>query len=230
MSERPGRDRPRRLADWLNPTGEKKVHSLVDKVYKRKNLELAWLRVRSERGPFLRYARRGTPCPACPACPWTRSPRGGAAHCSWPAPRAPRGGGRRDPARPHGAAGLPRAQGESACARTVLPSGRCSVASPTGPPPGCSDGGERPSEPSPWPFWQAARPRSRSDATMRRRGWERLPTLRASFPPSTSRFGRASDRAELIGSTKRTTSLSSCPIIQQIYIIPSETKKVGAIQ
>jgi hypothetical protein len=74
MSERPGRDRPRRLADWLNPTGEKKVHSLVDKVYKRKDLELAWLRVRSERGPFLRYARRGTPCPACP---WTRSSRGG---------------------------------------------------------------------------------------------------------------------------------------------------------
>ena len=41
MSEKPGRDRPRRLADWLNPTGAKKVHSLVDKVYKRKNLELA---------------------------------------------------------------------------------------------------------------------------------------------------------------------------------------------
>ncbi|HMB04526.1 MAG TPA: reverse transcriptase domain-containing protein [Isosphaeraceae bacterium] len=50
MSERPGRDRPRRLADWLNPTGDKKVHSLVDKVYKRKNLELAWLRVRSNGG------------------------------------------------------------------------------------------------------------------------------------------------------------------------------------
>src|SRR5215831_15358415 len=50
MSERPGSDRPRRLADWLNPTGAKKVHSLVDKVYKRKNLELAWLRVRSNDG------------------------------------------------------------------------------------------------------------------------------------------------------------------------------------
>ena len=50
MSERPGRDRPRRLADWLNPTGDKKVHSLVDKVYKRMNLELAWLRVRSNGG------------------------------------------------------------------------------------------------------------------------------------------------------------------------------------
>jgi group II intron reverse transcriptase/maturase len=50
MSEKPVRDRPRRLADWLNPAGDKKVHSLVDKVYKRKNLELAWLRVRSNGG------------------------------------------------------------------------------------------------------------------------------------------------------------------------------------
>src|SRR4051794_38223353 len=39
MSEKPVRDRPRRLADWLNPAGDKKVHSLVDKVYKRWNLE-----------------------------------------------------------------------------------------------------------------------------------------------------------------------------------------------
>jgi group II intron reverse transcriptase/maturase len=50
MSEKPVRDRPRRLADWLNPTGDKKVHSLVDKVYKRKNLELAWVRVRRNGG------------------------------------------------------------------------------------------------------------------------------------------------------------------------------------
>jgi RNA-directed DNA polymerase len=50
MSERPRSERPRRLADWLNPTGAKKVHSLVDKVYKRKNLELAWRRVRSNGG------------------------------------------------------------------------------------------------------------------------------------------------------------------------------------
>ena len=42
--------RARRLADWLNPTGERKVHSLVDKVYKRKNLELAWKRVKGNRG------------------------------------------------------------------------------------------------------------------------------------------------------------------------------------
>jgi RNA-directed DNA polymerase len=50
MSEKPVRDRPRRLADWLNPTGDKKVHSLVDKVYKRGNLEDAWLRVKSNGG------------------------------------------------------------------------------------------------------------------------------------------------------------------------------------
>ena len=42
MSERPGHRRPRRLVDWINPSGERKVHSLIDKVYKRKNLEIAW--------------------------------------------------------------------------------------------------------------------------------------------------------------------------------------------
>jgi len=36
--------------DWINPTGAKKVHSLVDKVYKQKNLEIAWERVRANRG------------------------------------------------------------------------------------------------------------------------------------------------------------------------------------
>ena len=50
MSEIPVRPRPRRLADWINPTGAKKVHSLVDKVYKRKNLEIAWERVQANRG------------------------------------------------------------------------------------------------------------------------------------------------------------------------------------
>jgi RNA-directed DNA polymerase len=40
----------RRLAEWLNPTNAKKVHSLVDKVYQRKNLERAWERVRANRG------------------------------------------------------------------------------------------------------------------------------------------------------------------------------------
>jgi group II intron reverse transcriptase/maturase len=50
MSERPEHLRPRRLADWINPTGARKVHSLIDKVYKRKNLEMAWERVRANRG------------------------------------------------------------------------------------------------------------------------------------------------------------------------------------
>jgi len=50
FSERPRSDRPRRLSGWLNPTGERKVHSLVDKVYKRKNLELAWKRVKRNQG------------------------------------------------------------------------------------------------------------------------------------------------------------------------------------
>ena len=50
MSERPRSDRPRRLADWLNPTGERKVHSLVDKVYKKKNLVLAWEKVKGNAG------------------------------------------------------------------------------------------------------------------------------------------------------------------------------------
>jgi retron-type reverse transcriptase len=36
--------------DWINPTGARKVHSLIDKVYKRKNLEMAWERVRANRG------------------------------------------------------------------------------------------------------------------------------------------------------------------------------------
>jgi RNA-directed DNA polymerase len=50
MSEKPVHSRPRRLADWINPTGAKKVHSLIDKVYKRKNLEMAWDRVEANRG------------------------------------------------------------------------------------------------------------------------------------------------------------------------------------
>jgi len=50
FSEIPGSHRPRRLADWLNPTGARKVHSLVDKVYKRKNLEMAWLKVKRNAG------------------------------------------------------------------------------------------------------------------------------------------------------------------------------------
>src|SRR5881296_3054541 len=50
MSETPVHFRPRRLADWINPTGARKVHSLVDKVYQRKNLEMAWEKVKANRG------------------------------------------------------------------------------------------------------------------------------------------------------------------------------------
>src|SRR6184192_4403404 len=50
MSEKPVHSRRRRLVDWINLTGAKKVHSLIDKVYKRKNLERAWERVQANRG------------------------------------------------------------------------------------------------------------------------------------------------------------------------------------
>ena len=50
LCERPERHRLRRLADWLNPTGERKVHSLVDKIYQRKNLQVAWEKVKRNRG------------------------------------------------------------------------------------------------------------------------------------------------------------------------------------
>jgi len=50
LCERPERHRPRRLADWLNPRGERKVHSLVDKIYQRKNLQVAWEKVKQNRG------------------------------------------------------------------------------------------------------------------------------------------------------------------------------------
>ena len=50
MSEKPVHSRLRRLVDWINQTGAKKVHSLIDKVYKRKNLEMAWEKVKENRG------------------------------------------------------------------------------------------------------------------------------------------------------------------------------------
>jgi hypothetical protein len=45
LSEKPVRSRPRRLVDSINLTAAKKVHSLIDKVYKRKNLRIAWEKV-----------------------------------------------------------------------------------------------------------------------------------------------------------------------------------------
>lgn len=50
MSEKPVHSRLRRLVDWINLTGAKKVHSLIDKVYKRKDLEVAWEKVKANRG------------------------------------------------------------------------------------------------------------------------------------------------------------------------------------
>src|SRR6202790_5408666 len=50
MSEIPVHPRPRRLVDWINPTDARKVHSLIDKVYKRKNLKMAWEKVKANRG------------------------------------------------------------------------------------------------------------------------------------------------------------------------------------
>jgi RNA-directed DNA polymerase len=50
LSEKPISDKPRKLADWLNPAGEVKVHSLIDKIYKLKNLELAWDKVKRNKG------------------------------------------------------------------------------------------------------------------------------------------------------------------------------------
>jgi RNA-directed DNA polymerase len=48
--EKPVRPCLRRLVDWINLTDAKKVHSLIDKVYKRKNLEMAWEKVKENRG------------------------------------------------------------------------------------------------------------------------------------------------------------------------------------
>lgn len=50
MSEKPVHSGVRRLADWLNPTGARKIHSLIDKVYRQKNLEIAWERVKANGG------------------------------------------------------------------------------------------------------------------------------------------------------------------------------------
>ncbi len=50
LREKPVRSRLRRLVDWINLAGAKKVHSLIDKVYKQKNLEMAWEKVKANRG------------------------------------------------------------------------------------------------------------------------------------------------------------------------------------
>src|SRR5499427_7890858 len=50
MSEIPVHSRPKRLVDWINPTDARRVHSLIDKVYQRKNFEMAWEMVKASRG------------------------------------------------------------------------------------------------------------------------------------------------------------------------------------
>jgi RNA-directed DNA polymerase len=51
LCEKPERHAPRRLSDYLVLEGQmQKVHSLVDKVYSRKNLKFAWERVRANQG------------------------------------------------------------------------------------------------------------------------------------------------------------------------------------
>jgi retron-type reverse transcriptase len=50
LTEKPTSHGPRRLADWINPTGARKAHSLVDKVYNRKNLLPAWEKVKANGG------------------------------------------------------------------------------------------------------------------------------------------------------------------------------------
>ena len=50
LSEKPIRQHSRRLVDWLKLTGARKVHSLVEKIYKMKNLELAWEKVGQNKG------------------------------------------------------------------------------------------------------------------------------------------------------------------------------------
>ena len=50
IAEKPLCQPPRKLTDWLNPDGQRKVHSLVDKVYEPKNLRAAWEKVKANRG------------------------------------------------------------------------------------------------------------------------------------------------------------------------------------
>src|SRR5690606_37114883 len=49
-TEKPLCQPPRKLTDWLNPDGQRKVHSIIDKVYQPKNLRVAWEKVKANRG------------------------------------------------------------------------------------------------------------------------------------------------------------------------------------
>jgi RNA-directed DNA polymerase len=50
LRERPERQEQRKLTDYLMLEGSSKVHSLIDKIYQPKNLEIAWQKVKSNRG------------------------------------------------------------------------------------------------------------------------------------------------------------------------------------
>jgi len=50
VSEQPVRSRLRGLVGWINLTGAKKVLSLIDKVFRRKNPEMTWEKVKENRG------------------------------------------------------------------------------------------------------------------------------------------------------------------------------------
>jgi RNA-directed DNA polymerase len=49
-TDKPLWQRPRRLADGLNPDGQRKVHSVVDKGYQPKHWRVAWEKVQANRG------------------------------------------------------------------------------------------------------------------------------------------------------------------------------------
>lgn len=49
-TENPLCQAPRKLTPWLTPKGQRKGHSLIDKVYQPKNLQTAWEQVKANRG------------------------------------------------------------------------------------------------------------------------------------------------------------------------------------
>ncbi len=50
LCEKPEHHGSRKLSDYLKLEGKEKVHSLIDKVYHRTNLAMAWERVKANRG------------------------------------------------------------------------------------------------------------------------------------------------------------------------------------
>ena len=69
MSEKPVRDRPRRLANWLNPTGDKKVHSSEDQIPKQRRAQAIPLRNAILNSSPLRLGALASPAHASPSLP-----------------------------------------------------------------------------------------------------------------------------------------------------------------